>query len=290
MTLFYNNIKIQEGDIQLNQKLYEQQFSLQNNFEKGVDIRKTLVIASTPRCGSHFLGHALHQTGQFGFPLEYANPLNVERWKSIFNVKSFDKVLDGVKENRTSPNGIFSIKVHCSHLEQFGGFGGLISKVPNPHFILLTRRNLLKQAVSLSIARQTGVWISGQEAKSRDVSYNASDIEFCLKRTILHNAMWKFLLSSNSIPYIEVIFENARKDLNGTVRSIADFLNIDIVDEQLPGLPTTKKQSDSINEEWIQRYISEDVKSSFIDIENILEPKNFKKKGLTLLANVFRAR
>jgi len=46
------------GDIQLNQKLYEQQFSLQNNFEKGVDIRKTLVIASTPRCGSHFLGHA----------------------------------------------------------------------------------------------------------------------------------------------------------------------------------------------------------------------------------------
>ncbi len=69
MTLFYNNIKIQEGDIQLNQKLYEQQFSLQNNFEKGVDIRKTLVIASTPRCGSHFLGHALHQTGQFGFPL-----------------------------------------------------------------------------------------------------------------------------------------------------------------------------------------------------------------------------
>jgi len=39
------------------------------------------LIASTPRCGSHFLGHALIESGHFGVPLEYLHRGNLDHWR-----------------------------------------------------------------------------------------------------------------------------------------------------------------------------------------------------------------
>ena len=61
--------------------LYKEQFLEEHDYPRVSKPTKVLIIASTERCGSHMLGHALHNTHAFGFPLEYANPANLKKWK-----------------------------------------------------------------------------------------------------------------------------------------------------------------------------------------------------------------
>lgn len=73
--------------------LYEDQFSEQYDFPRQDKPTKILIIASTGRCGSHMLGHALHKTNKFGFPLEYANPVNLAEWKKRLEIEELQEVL-----------------------------------------------------------------------------------------------------------------------------------------------------------------------------------------------------
>ncbi len=266
------------------QYLYESQFDAQHNFPECTMVTKSLVIASTPRCGSHLLGHTLLSTQKFGFPLEYANPVNVKKWMEIYSETDFDAVLGKLMMSRTSPNGVFSIKTHYAHLDMFGGFQGLVSRLPNPYFVLLSRNDLLAQAISLAIARQSGVWISGQQPKNSKLVYDAAEIEFCLKRTILHNGAWKYLLTSHSVPFIELSFSDVKKDVKSAVQKISELMNVDVDLNELPSTPPTKRQSDTINQEWSERFLKEGAnRESFIDIERALGQKSRKRQLVELL-------
>ena len=267
----------------MEQHLYEEQFNEIYDFRECTSVKKTLVIASTPRSGSHFLGHALHQTNHFGFPLEYANPTNLPRWEEVLKVKGVKSVLNTLKTKRTSSNGVFSIKAHFSHLQQFGGLREFAQLLGNPYFVMLTRRDILSQAISLSIARQTGVWISGQQAMSENIKYDEKDICFCLKRTILHNASWKYLLASTGVRYIEITFEEARAKLPHTVCAIADFMDIDLPLETATLSPVTKKQSNSINEEFKEKFLQSKQSEMLLDVDLALGLKSKKKQLKELL-------
>ncbi|WP_394220686.1 Stf0 family sulfotransferase [Alteromonas gracilis] len=269
----------------MDQQLYEDQFSESHNFLESTAAIKTLVIASTPRSGSHFLGHALHKTGHFGFPLEYANPKNLKKWEEVLGVKGIQNVLEKLQSIRTSPNGVFAIKSHYTHLQGFGGLREFTKLVNNPYFVLLTRQDILKQAISLSIARQTGVWISGQQAKSDALKYDEADITYCLKRTILHNASWKYLLASSNVKYMEVSFEEAKTNLANTVRTVANFMEMDIPEKNVPTTPATKKQSNSVNEEWEDRFRRSKHSEMLLDLDLALGHKSKKRQLKELLFN-----
>lgn len=237
--------------------LYEEQFSDSLDFQKVDKASKFLVIASTGRCGSHMLGHALHATGQFGFPLEYAHPSNVAEWKRRLAVQDLDTLMVRLQQKRTSPNGVFSIKVHYPHIKQFGSFAQLQSVFPNAHYVLLSRHDVLKQAVSLSIASQTGVWIAGQKPRMENPEYNFEHINNCLKRTILNNASWRYCLAASGSQYIELDFDSVKDQLAGTIGRIAEFMGVQVLPEQIPSQQVTKKQSNPLNKEWEQRFIEE---------------------------------
>lgn len=143
--------------------LYAKQFSESLDFPEVEGPTKIIVIASTPRCGSHMLGHAMWQTSQFGFPLEYLNPRNLSVWRKRFCSRNVADTLSAIERKRTSPNGVFGIKIHYSQLRQLGGFAGLAEYFPHACYVLLSRADVLMQAVSYSVALQTGVWIAGQK-------------------------------------------------------------------------------------------------------------------------------
>ena len=73
---------------------HEQQFSPEFDCEPA-EHRRTLVIASTGRSGSHMLGRTLRQTGAFGFPLFRADKRGIEResraagWDDIMEMTWF---------------------------------------------------------------------------------------------------------------------------------------------------------------------------------------------------------
>ncbi|WP_371194971.1 Stf0 family sulfotransferase [Glaciecola sp. SC05] len=258
--------------------LYENQFDPAHNFPES-EIHKTLIIASTPRSGSHFLGHALFQSKHFGFPLEYANPVNMKKWKDIYGETKFFETLGKIELDRTSENGVFAIKTHYSHLAEFGGINGLLQRYKNPHFILLTRSDIINQAVSLAIARQTGIWISDQLPKNSVPKYNYDEIHYCLKRTLLHNASWKYLLTTHNCKFIDLDFSDLKKDLKTTILKISNFIGVDVPEDSLISEPVTKQQSNNLNVEWINRFLKEHQRDKeLIDIE--FELDNSRKQRI----------
>ncbi|MCW8109507.1 Stf0 family sulfotransferase [Alteromonas ponticola] len=233
---------------------YEEQFQEKFHYPVETDITKTLIIASTVRSGSHMLGHALHETGAFGFPLEYVNEKNLTRWKQIFNTRTVGDTLAQLQKHRTSPNGVFGIKIHYSHLHQFGGFDKLSSYFVNPSFIWLTREDIIAQAVSLSIAKQTGAWISQQNVENEDVTYDAKQIDEGLRRIIFENASWQYVLNASGSHFMHVNFTDVISNTANVIRKIADFMQVEVDISNVPDKPVTKKQSKHINQQWIKKF------------------------------------
>ncbi|MCW8090397.1 Stf0 family sulfotransferase [Alteromonas sp. ASW11-130] len=248
---------------------YEEQFQEKFHYPIETNVTKTLIIASTVRSGSHMLGHALHQTGAFGFPLEYVNEKNLERWKSIFNTRALDDTLAQIQKHRTSPNGVFGIKIHYSHLRQLGGFDGLKKLFVNPSFIWLTREDIIAQAVSLSIAKQTGAWISQQNVENEDVTYDAKQIDEGVRRIIFENASWQYALNASASHFLHVNFTDVKNNTASIIRNIADFMQVDIDTSNLPHKPVTKKQSKHINQLWIEKFQKQfDGRTQLISLNN----------------------
>ena len=235
--------------------LYQDQFSTSHDFPSVKKPSKFLIIASTPRSGSHMLGHALHMTGKFGFPLEYANQPNLSEWKKRLASEDIREVMKRLQERRTSPNGVFGIKIHYSHIRQFKNFATLMELFPDAFFVFLTRRNLLRQAVSLAISSQSGVWISGQQGTGRVPSYDYAEINDCLRKTIIDNSSWKYTLATSGCNYLEISFEDVRQDMRQSINRIGDFLGVEISEADIPSTPVTAKQGDATNDLWVERFL-----------------------------------
>ena len=236
--------------------LYNDQFSSVHDFPTTGAPRSILVIASTPRSGSHMLGHTLKQAGRFGFPLEYVHPSNLAKWKELLGTSDLADTLKQIQLRRTSPNGVFSIKLHYSHLAELGGLERVKRLLPNAQFVLLKRRDVLRQAVSYHIAAQTGVWIEGQQPVG-EAHYDFRAIDKCLRRLLQDNAGWSYTLATDGCPFLEVDFDSAKKDLRATILQIARFAEIEIAPEQAPTTAPTKKQSNLLTDEWCARFVAE---------------------------------
>jgi len=237
--------------------LYYDQFSEDYDLPRVNNPSKTLIIASTGRCGSHMLGHALHKTNSFGFPLEYTNPGNVTEWKRRLRKENLNELIKEIQQRRTSTNGVFGIKIHYSHISQFKGFHCLKETFPNAYFILLTRKDVLKQAVSLSIAKQTGQWINNQKPVNNDPQYNFKDIDHCIRKTIRENSSWKYILAANGCNFIEMDFDFVRFNLRDSIKKIATFMDVEINPETIPNQHVTKQQSSTINAEWEKKFLAD---------------------------------
>jgi LPS sulfotransferase NodH len=249
--------------------LYEDQFSETHDFPLVDKPSKVLIVASTPRCGSHMLGHALHQTGSFGFPLEYTQAANFAEWKRRLAKVDFDETLTEIQRRRTSPNGVFGIKIHYSHVFEYGGFQQVMRRFPNAHYVFLSRSAVLKQAVSLAVAQQTGVWISGQKPIDAKPQYEFERINECLRRILLENAGWRYLLAAHGCRHMELEFDAVRRDVAGAITNIASFLGITVDPQRLPRTQVTAKQSNDLNAAWAERFLAD-----FTDREEyLLKPR-----------------
>ena len=83
--------------------------------------------------------------------------------------------------------------------------------------------------------------------------------------------------------YIEITFEEARAKLPHTVCAIADFMDIDLPLETATLSPVTKKQSNSINEEFKEKFLQSKQSEMLLDVDLALGLKSKKKQLKELL-------
>lgn len=242
---------------------YQAQFDPARDIADAPAATKTLIIASTPRSGSHMLGHLMAATGAMGVPYEYGNPRNMPRWREILSTSGAEDTLAAIMARRTTPNGVFAIKLHHAHLAPCGGLDRLLELLPDPRVIHVHRADLLRQAISLSTAQQTDIWIDGMEGNGETAVYDHAGIEEALKRLALFNAQWRMDLAERGIPFLALEFDRIRRDPAGAIREIAEFADIALDPAHIPtGLATRAQSEGGGTAEMIRRFAADERKAA----------------------------
>lgn len=212
----------------------------------------TYIVCSTPRCGSHFLGHLLQSTGHFGYPLEYYHPDNLARWRARAGTADVSATTDYLFRHRTSQNGLFGIKMHLAHYEWALSVGLIPSHFGEARHILMERRDYLAQAVSFARALQTASWISSQRPCG-SAAFNRRLIRRCLRRIAQDNQAWRVLMAVMNKRYLLVSYEDVRDDPAGQVARIAAYLDVRLDSKGAEPRSRTVRQGDRSSQEWLER-------------------------------------
>lgn len=214
------------------------------------------VLCTTPRSGSHFLGHLLQGTGLFGYPLEYFNPLNFPEWQKRAIAEGADEVVAFLENKRTTPNGCFGIKLHYSHLTKAVEVIGLRRLIDTSRFVLLRRRDVLGQAISWARASQTRAWISGMPELA-PASYDRAAVAYRLNLVLEHTAGWQRFLAENGVLPLELTYEDVMANPADAMAKIADLLNIHLPASSVAYELRTKLQRSHANDDWRERFTAE---------------------------------
>ena len=129
--------------------------------------------------------------------------------------------------------------------------------LPNLHYIWITRRDKIRQAVSWDIAVQTGIFLMDDKKppalKTRPIfDFNRIDFLYC--RIMAAESSWqRYFNNTGTIPFI-VVYEDLIENYNQTLLTIFHQLNIPLPGNYAFRRGQLKKMSDAVNEDWIQRY------------------------------------
>ena len=188
----------------------------------------------------------------------------------------------------TTSNEVFAIKTHWRQLQHLMRMArkylgltnetdleviSILFSCSNPKFVYIKRRDLLKQAISWEIAKQTGIFhrMDSSVLEDADPGVFSKSIElqnsstqklvfkplkiFQRKEDIKsQNKHWENFFISNSINYYEVIYENFIIDIPNIIIDLINFIEIEhSISENTVQVPL-KKLSNSAKDEWYKYY------------------------------------
>lgn len=212
------------------------------------------LIASTPRSGSHFLGHSLLETGALGSPLEYFHPQHLRRWAELFGTTDFRSTMSRIVARRTSPSGWFGVKAHWQQFAPIAENDGLLKFLGIETYIEIKRRDRIAQAISLVIAQQTNAWISFHDSKA-EPRYDFDAIRKAMDGLDQGVAGWEAFFQANGITPLTIHYEDLTADPGATVDGILRHCGVSRAGDAPRWLP--RRQASDINARWQERYCSD---------------------------------
>ncbi len=236
---------------------------------------KSYMVCTTPRSGGLFLCEALGNTGLAGNPGEFL----YEGWRPEFckawGITAFPDFFRKALEYGSTPNGTFGAKV----INGDGIWGRFIDDLrtlpdakgkdlpvpellhelfPNLHYIWLTRRNKVRQAVSWCRATQTGVFRmrkgERQEPKNEPV-FDFESIDLLLQGIVMREAEWQEYFGQCGISPFVIVYEDFVTAYEETVLSILRFLGIPIPSDLVFKERQMTKQADTLSDDWVREYL-----------------------------------
>lgn len=209
----------------------------------------------------------LAESGVAGYPVEYFIPWDEPGWLQLWRIRSFEDFLHVMLLEGTSPNGVFSTKIMWGHVAHILGrvtgipqYRGLEAPqlfpaiFPNVHYVWLSRRNLLRQAVSHAKAIQTGVW--AVTAPEPDATEGTPDcdvglIERLYQEVSQQERCWQQFFDRSHIQPLRLWYEDLVEDYPGTLRQVLSHVQVPIPNDLDSLRPSVSRQSSSLNERWV---------------------------------------
>jgi LPS sulfotransferase NodH len=234
------------------------QYGADYDFARFEGTPRIAFLATSPRCGSHYLGHLLRGSGLFGAPLEYFAEARLNDWKKQLGVTSYPAVFDYLFRYRTSPNGWFSVKAHWP---QFAWF---MRNNSDPRlkniavWIRLVREDVVAQAVSWARAESSGKWISFRdEANTPEYSFDSIHAALISLRT--EKRAWQLFFSK--MPREQQITLHYEALVANPSLAVTEILDLAGIERSRAGDPAFKwhpqPQRTVTNDIWIERFTDE---------------------------------
>lgn len=229
------------------------ELSTNRDFPGSRPVRMKYAILSSPRSGSTLLSRMLHATGMAGDPLEYLSIylLELERKRTGNQSLTLTEFLNAMTPRRTSQNGVFGMQIHYSQfiaafssdaMQRFiGGFDKLI---------WVRRRDRMRQAVSMAIARKTRAWSSEETlavAIDDPAAVHPIDCVHALSIVCKNDFGWEQLITDLSLDVLVIWYEDLVQDYPGESAKTLRHLGLDAAVTQIPE-PVIHRQSSALND------------------------------------------
>jgi LPS sulfotransferase NodH len=235
---------------------YPEQFAEAADLAEYTGPPRLYLVATTPRCGSHFFGHAVAECRHFGFPLEYLNSGNMAVWHARFGTSDTASLLAQLVRHRSGPTGWFGIKAHWSQFARFEGDAALQALGGFERAIWVLRRDLPGQAISYERAAQTGQWISSAPQKAQ-ARYNYAAIVKRARDVRAQNDAWRARFADRfGQPVLRIVYEDMMADPARIFGEFTDFLDPKAQARPVAS-PRTQRQSGTPGDDWRPRYLAD---------------------------------
>ncbi len=227
------------------------------DFTHRTPMRKSYIVASSPRSGSTYLCRVLGQSGLLGTPSEVLNPgFDLRAFKNRFKASSPADYIAELVARRTAKSGVFGLKAHFENFEGFlKEYPALLDVLSPVTYIYINRQDRVAQAVSMARALQTNQWSSqGEKGPKPQLRYDRELIANSMKEVELQDAGWLNWFKANSITPFRLAYEDLIADPASTVQSVVEYLEVQNAERDEVKVPPVEKQSDDTNQEWIERF------------------------------------
>ena len=254
---------------------------------------QSYIICTTPRSGSNLLCDLLSSCHKMGRPAEF---LNVKSFLVPFSNKHSlirdDSSIDMssyialVARKFSTQNSVFGIKVLFDQFQPFFKVNSFKQNLQNSHFIWLTRKDVVAQAVSMYIADETNEWTSQDEIRNREqektsrrkqVKFDVDKISRFVDKLAYENANWHTFFSVNNIEYKQVFYEDILNDTNNTCHRICNFCDVQTDHVFSLSSPKYKRQGDNLNDNLSREFRSK----SSLSIMNEFTDSKVELQGIS---------
>ena len=133
----------------------------------------------------------------------------------------------------------------------------LLSTVfPNLHYLWMTRRDKVRQAISFERAIQTNVWAMNDETPpwTGELHFDFARIDALVHLVEAHEAAWRHYFVENGITPFTVVYEEFVAAYEQTAIQILHELSIPVLEPLQFAHRRMRRQADALSEEWVQRY------------------------------------
>jgi LPS sulfotransferase NodH len=209
-------------------------------------VKKSYIICSVPRSGSTLLCRGLWDSGIAGAQKEYFNNKHMSDFYSRWNPKNNYEYVKLLKRHRTSPNGIFGFKAHFNQFSRIDKELNIVLIFPDLKYIFVSRKEHIKQAISLSKAMQTNQW-SSEDKVERIPVYDYQNIKKHQHAICRQEEEWRGFFIRSKLRPLHIIYEEFVANYEKTMLAVFSYLNCKVSNDFMIPAPKLKKISDSTN-------------------------------------------
>lgn len=236
-------------------------------YQRLVAERKPYLICITPRSGSTYLGDLLRRTRSAGRPGEYLNLVGLgpalQKRRALGEVvETLLQYLAGVIERQAPTGGAVGIMTSFFQFQPLIETG--LDRLLFSRFrrIRLYRKDLVRQAISLYLATETGLFHShlpvneDRCADPRNVCYDEEKIRGWIEHIWVQECGWENYLRPQRQPSPRIYYEALESAPIRVVRRILQSLELEMGHVPVPHRSKVKKIGDARNGEWACRFVS----------------------------------